>query len=271
MSIKSRRPPRGNTQRNSGGTRRSSVSGFAAQVETPPGTSEPAPPVPDVSNTPDALNAVETNASFGTDVPSNGNAHDSAPDSSTRGREERSTRRGRDRGNGWAKGRPSLPPRSRREASKVHDADERRSASDPQGVTSSPSSIAPSSNRGSRSGDGFVDAVPASAGDRSHVDIDERFFSEGVKSEGEFVARKPLSIPPSEQEEDFDPKLLLKMHPDVRARRAKYAPFVKWVVLGAVLLGLLAGGELHFHIFKVRIWGTGCQGRLGARRPPPRW
>jgi tetratricopeptide (TPR) repeat protein len=28
------------------------------------------------------------------------------------------------------------------------------------------------------------------------------------------------------------------MHPDVRARRAKFAPIVKWVVLGAVLLGL---------------------------------
>jgi tetratricopeptide (TPR) repeat protein len=68
--------------------------------------------------------------------------------------------------------------------------------------------------------------------------LDERFFSEGVQSDGEVFARKQSSVRPHEPEEEIDPKLLLKMHPDVRARRAKFAPIVKWVVLGAVLLGL---------------------------------
>jgi tetratricopeptide (TPR) repeat protein len=68
--------------------------------------------------------------------------------------------------------------------------------------------------------------------------LDERFFSEGIQSDGEVFAPKQSSVRPHEPEEEIDPKLLLKMHPDVRARRAKFAPIVKWVVLGAVLLGL---------------------------------
>ena len=101
---------------------------------------------------------------------------------------------------------------------------------DDLGPASSPSG-APKSSRAHRS-----DSVPASGG--AHVDLDERFFSEGIQADGEVFARKQSSMRPPEPEEEIDPKLLLKIHPDVRARRAKFAPIVKWVVLGAVLLGL---------------------------------
>jgi hypothetical protein len=304
MSIKSRRPPRGNTQRNSGGPRRSNTEGFAAYTETlrPSSNEATAPPPENTTEPPPSL----VNGA-GSGLPSasgvigarGANDEDSAPDSSTRfkegtaelkaesgstappslgrgverleedavatpevvapheetkakaptkvlpdaertgrsGRADRAERRARERGKGGARGRslsassppPKAPPAQN---DTQHDVQSgaRTGIKDDLGPASSPSG-APKSSRAHRS-----DSVPASGG--AHVDLDERFFSEGIQADGEVFARKQSSMRPPEPEEEIDPKLLLKMHPDVRARRAKFAPIVKWVVLGAVLLGL---------------------------------
>src|SRR5580692_830258 len=89
MSIKSRRPPRGNTQR-SGGVRRSSESGFAPVSETlRPESSEPTPPPSQASSPPAALeNALrlpKASVLVGGVVDGSRTANDDAlPDSSTR-------------------------------------------------------------------------------------------------------------------------------------------------------------------------------------------
>jgi hypothetical protein len=72
------------------------------------------------------------------------------------------------------------------------------------------------------------------------ADLDERFFAEGVHSEHEMLAAAVASTRPSaSMEEEIDPKILLKLQPDVRARRAKFGSFLRWVFIACgVIIGI---------------------------------
>jgi len=69
------------------------------------------------------------------------------------------------------------------------------------------------------------------------ADLDERFFAEGVHSEHEMLAAAVTAARPNApMEEEIDPKILLKLQPDVRARRAKFGSVAKWVSIVCVVL-----------------------------------
>jgi hypothetical protein len=84
--------------------------------------------------------------------------------------------------------------------------------------------------------------VPPSA------DLVEKFFEEGVNSEHGMLSKdgkaRPEVVLVPEDEEAADLKILHKMLPEVRARRAKYARYVTVLSAGCILLGL-AGLAKH--------------------------
>jgi tetratricopeptide (TPR) repeat protein len=87
---------------------------------------------------------------------------------------------------------------------------------------------------------------PTEKGTTPHADLDEKFFAEGVHSEQEMLAAAAAadgksSRPSAPLEEEIDPKILLKLQPDVRARRAKFGSVAKWVsIVCVVLIGAAA-------------------------------
>jgi hypothetical protein len=76
----------------------------------------------------------------------------------------------------------------------------------------------------------------------SSVDLAEKFFEEGVKSEHEMLSThgkpRPGAVLVHEEEEGTDLKILHKMQPEVRARRAKYVRYVTVLSTGCILLAL---------------------------------
>ncbi len=88
-----------------------------------------------------------------------------------------------------------------------------------------------------------VDALVSSgASGPSSADLADKFFEEGVKSEHEMLSThdKPRleAAAVHDDEEPTDLKILHKMLPEVRARRAKYARYVTVVSAGCILLAL---------------------------------
>jgi hypothetical protein len=116
---------------------------------------------------------------------------------------------------------------------------ERRTRDRGKGARSSAAPPAPA--RGS--GEAAISSGPSSrpSGPPS-ADLAEKFFEEGVQSEHEMLAthsKAPLGAALiHDEEEATDLKILHKMQPEVRARRAKYVRYVTVVSAGCMLLGL---------------------------------
>jgi hypothetical protein len=254
---------RGNSVRPGTGVRRSNVAGFPAYPETlRPGQGLDGQPIEGESSAvppPVILNgsALPKAAAVVVEIPSAND--DVAPDSSTRSKDEvavakevdappkveepeaekeepkakeptvkmrtdrpeRPERRSRDRGKG--KGRSAAPPPV---APNVIEDEPKVSAPPPAEKTVEAATAS-------------VVVAPKETAEKAAApaDLDEKFFAEGVDSEQEMLAAKSAT-PSMPIEDEIDPKILLKLHPDVRARRAKFWPIVQWVGIGcAVLIG----------------------------------
>jgi hypothetical protein len=259
---------RGNSVRPSGGSRRSNVAGFPAYPETlRPGQGPDGQPIDGETSAvppPVILNgsALPKAAAVVVEVPS-ANDDEVAPDSSTRSKDEvvakeepkveeapkpeveakeatkpeptvkmrtdrpdRAERRSRERKGG--KGRSAAPPPV---VEKEPVPKEEPKSEEPK------ASAAPAVETSAEKAASTADKAPAPI-----PDLDDRFFAEGVDSEQEMLAAAAKSVRPSLPiEEEIDPKILLKLHPDVRARRAKYGNVAKWVGIGCVVLLGAAG------------------------------
>jgi 2-oxoglutarate dehydrogenase E2 component (dihydrolipoamide succinyltransferase) len=121
---------------------------------------------------------------------------------------------------------------------------ERRSKDRGKGARSSASPPAPARGAARQAPvQGAPDPPPVSSGSSggpSSADLAEKFFEEGVQSEHGNVTGKPHrdAVLIHEDEEPTDLKILHKMQPEVRARRAKYVRYVTVVSGGCILLAL---------------------------------
>jgi tetratricopeptide (TPR) repeat protein len=76
------------------------------------------------------------------------------------------------------------------------------------------------------------------------LDLDEKFFEDGIQFERETTAARGESpMKPTSghvEEEPLDPEILERLRPEVLARRAKYTRCAKALGMGCALLGLAA-------------------------------
>jgi Flp pilus assembly protein TadD len=270
-TYKTRRPPpRGNTQR------RSNVSGLPPYAETLRPGPEGVPPEATTAPPPAVVmngSALPKAAAVVVGAPSaNDGGDDSPPDSSTRSKEgspepkpvvESASQAPERSGSG---GEPPGDPAPEEVVSKAKtlpktDVEEDRKARTGRGEraerrgrergkgargrsssltpTPPPAEVSPGVTGAAETSTKSLEAdkVEASAPAAAPADLDDRFFAEGVQSEREAFSRKSHGAP-AQEEEEIDPKILLKMHPVVRARREKNMSYVKWAVLAAVIIGL---------------------------------
>jgi len=139
---------------------------------------------------------------------------------------KRAERRSRDRGKGArSSASPSAPARGAPPASSAVPS---TAASTPPPVSMRPTSPA---------------SIPPASAPPTSSDLDEKFFEEGAKSERS-KARSEVALAHDDLVQEYegvtDPKILHKMLPEVRARRAKYARYVTIVSTGCVLLAIAA-------------------------------
>jgi hypothetical protein len=277
---KSRRPPgRGNTQR------RSNVNGFPAYTETLRPGAEPV--VPETTPAPAVVmngSALPKAAAVVVGAPNAKggatDAEDSPPDSSTRSKEatpepvhvekviveasEPAPAKDTDAKSApAAKAKPGPKVDGEEDRKPKAGRGERRARERGKGARGRGASLTPppADVAAPASDDPPAKSVSAqkekSDDDGAPVDLDDRFFAEGVQSEREALTQRTHASVHAAEEEEIDPKILLKMHPEVQARRERNRSYVKWAILAAVAIGVVGLGS--------RMWAADGDKERAAR------